>query len=130
LSRQSPRFHLAIIEAENKRAISPIDLPKRVGSGPITQDRLTARIARDRPDILERMKAGEFKSVRQAALEAGLITPEFSIPIEPQGAARRILNRFSGEPLRELVRILANHAGMVRAGAGCCSYWLGTAYWA
>ncbi len=27
---------------------------------------LTARIARDRPDILERMKAGEFSSVRRA----------------------------------------------------------------
>ncbi len=26
---------------------------------------LTARIARDRPDILERMKAGEFSSVRK-----------------------------------------------------------------
>ncbi len=30
-------------------------------------DYLTARIARDNPDILQRMKAGEFKSVRQAA---------------------------------------------------------------
>lgn len=29
---------------------------------------LTSRIARDRPDILERMKAGEFTSVRKAAL--------------------------------------------------------------
>jgi hypothetical protein len=36
---------------------------------------LTARIARDRPDILERMKAGEFRSVRQAALEAGIVKP-------------------------------------------------------
>jgi hypothetical protein len=33
---------------------------------------LTARIARDRPDILERMKAGEFASVRKAAIEAGI----------------------------------------------------------
>ena len=32
-----------------------------------------ARIARDRPDILERMKAGAFTSVRQAAREAGII---------------------------------------------------------
>ena len=30
-------------------------------------DYLTARIARDRPDILDRMKAGEFTSVRVAA---------------------------------------------------------------
>jgi hypothetical protein len=35
-------------------------------------DYLTARIARDRPDVLERMKAGEFKSVRAAAVEAGI----------------------------------------------------------
>jgi hypothetical protein len=36
-------------------------------------DYLVARIARDRPDILERMKAGEFTSVREAAREAGMI---------------------------------------------------------
>lgn len=34
---------------------------------------LAGRIARDRPDILERMKAGEFKSVRAAAIEAGIV---------------------------------------------------------
>ncbi len=34
-----------------------------------SSDYLTSRIARDRPDILNRMKAGEFKSVRQAAKE-------------------------------------------------------------
>jgi hypothetical protein len=34
---------------------------------------LTARIARDRPDILERMKAGEYKSVRAAAIDAGIV---------------------------------------------------------
>jgi hypothetical protein len=31
---------------------------------------LTAVIARDRPDILDRMKKGEFKSVKAAAMEA------------------------------------------------------------
>ena len=36
-------------------------------------DYLVARIARDRPDILGRMKAGEFTSVREAAREAGII---------------------------------------------------------
>jgi len=36
-------------------------------------DYLVSRIARDRPDILERMKAGEFTSVREAAREAGMI---------------------------------------------------------
>jgi hypothetical protein len=32
-----------------------------------------ARIAHDRPDILERMKAGEFASMCEAAREAGII---------------------------------------------------------
>jgi hypothetical protein len=36
-------------------------------------DYLVARIARDRPDILARMKAGEFTSVREAAREADII---------------------------------------------------------
>ncbi len=36
---------------------------------------LTARIARDRPDIWERMKRGEFKSVAEAAREAGIFRP-------------------------------------------------------
>jgi len=36
-------------------------------------DYLVARIARDSPDILERVKAGAFASVREAAREAGII---------------------------------------------------------
>jgi hypothetical protein len=36
-------------------------------------DYLTARIARDRPDILERMKHGDYKSVRAAAIDAGIV---------------------------------------------------------
>jgi len=41
--------------------------------GSTNADYLTARIARDRPDILERMKAGEFPSVRQAGIAAGIV---------------------------------------------------------
>jgi hypothetical protein len=37
---------------------------------------LTARIARDAPEVLERMKAGEFTSVRAAAIAAGVVTPK------------------------------------------------------
>ena len=36
-------------------------------------DYLVSRIARDRPDILERMKAGAFPTVREAARAAGII---------------------------------------------------------
>ncbi len=46
---------------------------QRVQSGNRSQY-LVNRIARDRPDILERMKAGEFAYVRQAAIAAGIIT--------------------------------------------------------
>ncbi len=45
----------------------------RVQSGNRSQY-LANRIARDRPDILERMKAEEFAYVRQAAIAAGIIT--------------------------------------------------------
>ncbi len=45
----------------------------RVQSGNRSQY-LVNRIARDRPDILARMKAGEFAYVRQAAIAAGIIT--------------------------------------------------------
>jgi hypothetical protein len=39
----------------------------------MTKVYLVARIARDHPDILERMKAGEFTTVRQAAVAAGIL---------------------------------------------------------
>lgn len=38
-------------------------------------DRILPRLARDRPDVLERVKSGEFKSARAAAIEAGIIKP-------------------------------------------------------
>ena len=41
--------------------------PQRGTTG---QSYLLRRLARDRPDILERVKAGEFKSARAAAIEA------------------------------------------------------------
>jgi hypothetical protein len=71
---------------------------------------ITSRLKRDAPALAEKVICGEI-TPRAAAIEAGFLKPEFSIPIEPQGAARRILNRFRGEPLLELIRVLVNHAG-------------------
>jgi hypothetical protein len=59
-----------------------------------------ARIARDRPDILERMKAGEFRSIRAAALEAGIVDPSFQCPDDPVKAARRVFKHFPDNDLR------------------------------
>jgi hypothetical protein len=56
---------------------------------------LAARIARDRPDILERMKAGEFSSVRQAAKEAGIVNERLSVPADPIRAAQYLKRRFT-----------------------------------
>lgn len=51
---------------------------------------LTARIARDRPDVLARMKQGEFRSVRAAAIEAGIIDPARQIEAQATRAVRRL----------------------------------------
>lgn len=62
-------------------------------------DYLTARIARDHPAILERMKAGEFRSVRAAAIEAGIVNPKerYNLPSDPQAAGRYLAQRVDRE---------------------------------
>lgn len=72
---------------------------------------LSRRIARDRPDILERMKSGGFPSVRASALEAGIVEPSFQCPNDPLKASRRLLRHFTGDVLVSLLTELANHAG-------------------
>lgn len=68
---------------------------------------LTARIVRDRPDILERMKRGEFRSIRAAAIEAGIVKPEFHCPFDPTGASRAIRGHFQGDDLKTLIDLLS-----------------------
>lgn len=66
-----------------------------------------ARIARDHPEILDRMKSGEFKSVREAALAAGLIKPEFRCAREPEKVADGIRAKFSADEVKEIIRLLS-----------------------
>lgn len=68
-------------------------------------DYLTARIARDRPDILEDMKQGKYRSVRQAAIEAGIVNARtrYSLPDDPQAAGRYLAQRVDKEWLLTLV---------------------------
>lgn len=68
---------------------------------------LTARIARDRPDILEKMRAGQYQSVRTAALDAGIVKARMSIPTDVDGAARALARKFTPEELHRLVELLA-----------------------
>lgn len=58
---------------------------------------LTRRIARDRPDLIQRMKAGEFSSVRAAAKEAGIVKDKFQMPMEPDAAGRYLAQRVDRE---------------------------------
>lgn len=50
-------------------------------SKPTQAERFTARIARDRPDILEDMKAGKYRSVRAAAIDAGIVKVPTSLEV-------------------------------------------------
>lgn len=55
---------------------------------------LLRRLARDAPDVLERVKAGEIKSARAAAIEAGIITPFPSLQLkEPSPTAKKLLDK-------------------------------------
>lgn len=70
-------------------------------------DYLTRRIARDRPDILERMKAGEFTSVRAAALEAGIRKRTIQHGLAPADWARAARKHLTLDEILELINLLA-----------------------
>ena len=59
---------------------------------------LAQKIARDRPDIAERLARGEFRSVRQAAIEAGVI--RIPTPIE---VAQKAFGKLTTEERSEFV---------------------------
>jgi hypothetical protein len=79
---------------------------------------LVARIARDRPDILEDMKQGKYRSVRQAAIEAGIVNAKtrYSLPDEPVAAAHYLAQRVDREWLMTMVDELMKEI----AGEGLC----------
>ena len=47
------------------------------------QPYLLRRLARDAPEVLERVKSGEIKSARAAAIEAGIIKPVPTVRLVP-----------------------------------------------
>lgn len=52
-------------------------------SSSVDSEYLAARIARDRPDILEKMREGEYPSVRAAAVDAGIVKPRKQFTVGP-----------------------------------------------
>jgi len=59
------------------------------------QSYLLRRLARDAPDVLDRVKSGEIKSARAAAIEAGIIKPVPTVRLvpDPARAAASIVER-------------------------------------
>ncbi len=74
-----------------------------------------ARLQRDRPDLHERVLAGEL-SPHAAAIEAGFRKRTVSIPLEPKAAAAALRRHFTNEELAELIEAL------VYAGGAYLSY--------
>jgi len=55
-------------------------------------DRILPRLARDAPEVMERVKTGEIKSARAAAIEAGIIIPFPSLQLkDPAPTAQKLL---------------------------------------
>lgn len=65
--------------------------------GSTNADYLTARIKRDAPEIAARLEQGEFKSVRAAAIEAGIVKQHSSMEAIRQ---RTVTRRHSAIPKR------------------------------
>jgi hypothetical protein len=84
-------------------------LPFR-SKGP-TVDRLAARIKRDHPEIAAKVEAGEYRSIRAAALDAGIVRPMKSIPVDSaESAVRALLRVFTIDQLVRAVGVVADQA--------------------
>jgi hypothetical protein len=63
---------------------------------------LARRLIRDHPKIFERLEAGEFRSIHQAALEAGIVRPTVSVPADDaRKAIERLVRVFGFEKLEQ-----------------------------
>ena len=76
---------------------------------------LTARIARDRPDILDKMRQGEYPSVRAAAVDAGIVKPRKQFTVgsstTPEAFAGSLWEKLDEEFLVQVVAILNDALG-------------------
>lgn len=68
-------------------------------------DYLKARMARDKPEILRQFNAGEIRSVRQAAIKAGIVNAKtrYSLPDDPIAAGRYLAQRVDKDWLLSMV---------------------------
>lgn len=93
-------------EAEGKLAIGQVRPAEQLSSN--SQERILRRLARDAPEILERVKAGEFKSAREAAIKAGIIKdiPTIRLVSDHTKIAASIRKHLSSEQIHALCEAL------------------------
>lgn len=91
---------------EDQVAISHLKPTNQLSSG--SQERILRRLARDAPEVLERVETGEFKSARAAAIEAGIITPFPSLQLkDPAPTAQKLLAKKGKEWCLQLLEELS-----------------------
>jgi hypothetical protein len=70
--------------------------------GGTSAQRLLRKMAREHPDVLDRYKAGEFKSVRAAAKEAGIVKD-----VKPFDQIKKLLPKLTATERRKLKELLS-----------------------
>lgn len=121
---------LALVEAATAAQDNPLAHHGEIGNGRADESRdynvnsteqvagnsqtyLLRRLARDAPEILERVKAGEFKSARAAAIAAGIIKPVPTIRLvnDPAKVAAAICSRTDQSKALAIARAIIAAAG-------------------
>ena len=74
-----------------------------------TVDYLTLRIARDAPEVWERMKRGEFKSAAEAARAAGIKLAKPKKTVTLSDKVDRVAEKLKGHYTQEQIRQLREH---------------------
>lgn len=95
-------------------------VPAHLHRGAKNADYLTARLARDFPEIHERMQMGEFKSVAAAAREAGIYPDKpKTITASPDKGrlAKSLLQAYGADGCEELIEVLRQTIAEARNGA-------------
>jgi hypothetical protein len=84
-----------------------VDVINSKAEGGTSQSYLLRRLARDAPEVLERVKAGEITSARAAAIEAGIIKDVPAVRLtDPSRVAERIKRHWSREQIESLCEAL------------------------
>ena len=106
---------LALGDVPGARARTALKAMTGTALAPRGGDYLTVRIARDAPEVWERMKQGEFTSVSEAARAAGikLAKPKKTMTLSDkvEQVAEKLKGHYSREEIRQLRKFLCEAEG-------------------